>query len=332
MLGCAIYGTRVRQDILAWGGGLVEIKGPRDIGPQLMHQTVLEFAMSLDFKRIVFGDLAEFTEGNGHSFHLKYWSMTYDWERNNHILVMDTVARDEILYRPRGSKDRDVYDHIGFHAEHSEITTGRSHYEFLRSMCLGGAAEMTADREEELVSFIASYGLNLCLRAWITDAQSQRRGAGWNVFNKFYAVWPSVAMPIVAALVITPLRGAFERRYLTTMQLLLEHGYRLRDDEDFFSCFDRPTWNERLNDRPVKIRLEMLLMLANIALGSGAQSDTPPADSTAAGPAERRAVRILRQGVDPNIPDMTGRTLLDWTVSAAPWRVAIKAQARFQES
>jgi hypothetical protein len=69
---------RPRADLGTWGGRLVEIKRGR---PQLMHQTVLEFVMGLDYKRIVFGDhLAEFISDNGRSFHFKSLASRKNWK------------------------------------------------------------------------------------------------------------------------------------------------------------------------------------------------------------------------------------------------------------
>lgn len=55
---------RVRYDIHIWSGGLVEIK-PRGglLRLQMMHQTVVEFVMGLEFKRMVVGDLATILHG-----------------------------------------------------------------------------------------------------------------------------------------------------------------------------------------------------------------------------------------------------------------------------
>lgn len=50
------FTRQARIQIARWGGGLVETnqRGGDDY-PQLMHQTVLEFVMGLDFKKVVFG-------------------------------------------------------------------------------------------------------------------------------------------------------------------------------------------------------------------------------------------------------------------------------------
>lgn len=177
------YHVRINNDIYTWGGGLVEIQ--RDISkqsqplvtqyrPQLMHQTVLEFGMGLSFKRTVVGDLAAITDENGHSFHLKYWSATTDWARSNKSATIaslrswlerkagTTRARYETQNgSPREKFDEEVLSHLVYHAEKSEETTGKSHFDFLYnpSPIFRGDSY-----DSDFVFMVASCGLSLCLR------------------------------------------------------------------------------------------------------------------------------------------------------------------------
>jgi hypothetical protein len=68
------FSKRKADDILAWGGGLIEIYEDEDgyRCVQAIHQTVFEFVTSLPFKDIMLGFLAKETYENGHIFHSKY--------------------------------------------------------------------------------------------------------------------------------------------------------------------------------------------------------------------------------------------------------------------
>lgn len=322
--------TPVRRDILTWGGGLVEITPYTDDGtPQLMHQTILEFATGLDFKQIVLGSLAYVTEENGHSFHMKYWSTMLDWPRNNETAMVAALSRGKSIPTPRGIQrqldlrsryaNEEYQNVVGYHAQRSELTTGRSHYDFLSGLFFGrGENSLGSTVEEaEFVAFISSHGLNLCLRDWITRRQSWGPGTKPNVFAGFYRSWNDYfPSPIVSTLILAPPQAAFDQRYLLTMQLLLENGYRLQPREDFFASFDRPTWRERLSNMPVKMKPAVLLMLAASALRGTPRPSTSLTPFLLVRPAEQTAIRILRQGVDPNAADANGMTLLDWVVLA----------------
>ena len=146
--GTESYLERLNSDIYSWGGGLVEIKkhGPSKetkneivYRPQLMHQTVLEFAMRLSFKEVVVGDLTYIISENGHSFHLKYWCTKTQWAINNkHSTISmlnnrfsagSVIPVARALLGDLAKKDKEAVGYLNYHAKQSELTTGRSHFE-----------------------------------------------------------------------------------------------------------------------------------------------------------------------------------------------------------
>ena len=175
---------RAKGDIYSWGGGLVEIK--KYAIPQLMHQTVFEFATGLSFKKAVLGDLTCVISENGHSFHLKYWCTKTSWAKNNKRSTISMQnnrlwGRSEMpsaraLHGDLGEKDKKAMGYLYCHAKESELTTGRSHFEFLYGMPLLTDEHEDADTQPsssssqnydaEFVFLIASCGLSLCLRDW----------------------------------------------------------------------------------------------------------------------------------------------------------------------
>jgi len=114
----------IRDDIHTWSGGLVEIKVQNGIArPQLMHQTVLEFAMGLWFKGMVVGDLASILHENGHSFHAKYWIVSAALKGDGHNVVLVGMAQtnslrtwNRLVFTPNSNRE----DH-GSHCTHFQI-------------------------------------------------------------------------------------------------------------------------------------------------------------------------------------------------------------------
>ncbi|KAK0714484.1 hypothetical protein B0H67DRAFT_553198 [Lasiosphaeris hirsuta] len=165
-----------RIHIARWGGGLVEIKRRDHVDyPQLMHQTVLEFTMGLDFKRIVVGNLASFASENGHSFHVKYLGQKLAG-RGRPGLGMAEVVLEELdlgggkTAEPRDSDavsklERELLQHLAYHAEQAELTTGRSQLDYLHTLPIGG--------DGFLVFLAVSCGLTLCLRDWVARKPRQ---------------------------------------------------------------------------------------------------------------------------------------------------------------
>ncbi|EAQ88998.1 hypothetical protein CHGG_05617 [Chaetomium globosum CBS 148.51] len=313
---------QARKDIAAWGGGLVEIKRQDNIDrPQLMHQTVLEFTTNLTFKRIVVGDLACLVNENGHSFHLKYWSLSKRWARDNFMAIggmqnnHDRAPRHQAYH----SQDEEL-QHLAYHAEQSELTTGMSHFDYLYSIPFLDpyGLEESWNRDEVFVFLVASCGLTLCLRDWLARIAPD----GFTTMNKPLLT----SFPLLQALVFAPPWGVFFERYMTTIRLLLENGYPVNDEHNFLTLLYKETWRNRQHTYPKRISDSTLLKLATLALEAGASANlllglfgedsrfvcnawplhiVPPS----------LASEMIRHGANPNALDDANRTPLDWVVS-----------------
>ncbi|KAK0638959.1 hypothetical protein B0T16DRAFT_235197 [Cercophora newfieldiana] len=249
------------QDIQDWSGGLVEVKSQDGVlRPQLMHQTVLEFTMGLWFKKMVIGDLASILHENGHSFHVKYW-LTARALRHQNALIPAESSLDPLV--PLGfntrkrpgrpwvssrapsnrvlnydSKEKLELEIFAFHIEQSELTTGKSQYEFLRgvpyeklglfSKLYTGNYSWNAD--SCLLSFAASFNLTLCLRDW-------KEGHGEIWMGRHLESWP-----LLSSLVFFPPAGAYHARYLTTARLIFATGFSMTQDPLFFPRLVAEFW------------------------------------------------------------------------------------------
>ena len=314
---------QARKDIAAWGGGLVEIKRQDNIDrPQLMHQTVLEFTTGLTFKRIVVGDLACLVNENGHSFHLKYWSLSKKWARNNFMAIRGIrksyTPRHRALYFSDGQGEE--LQHLAYHAEQSELTTGMSHFDYLYSIPFLDPHELEEswNLDEVFVFLVASCGLTLCLRDWLARIAP----GGFTTMNKPLPT----RFPLLQALVFVPPWGVFFERYMTTIRLLLENGYPVNNEHNFLTSLYKETWPNRHHTYGEGFSDSTLLRLATLALESGANPNlllglfgedgrfacnarplhiVPPP----------LASEMLRHGADPNVLDDADQTPMDWVVS-----------------
>lgn len=336
---------QANNDVYTWGGGLVEIKrDSRDKNvyrPQLMHQTVLEFTMGLSFKNIVLGDLNSIITENGHSFHLKYWSTTTWWSQYNKLTAVSMV-QNWLQHKPQPlkarhlhasfpEKDREALEHLLYHAEQSELTTGRNHFDFLCSMPIpptrGNAIPPTGvnvglpNDEREFIFLIVSCGLSLCLQEWIARRPARELGRLLNAG----AHLTSTDFPLLSSLVFAPPWGVFHDRYLTTIRLLLENGYTPEKEQRFFSWLMTETWYGKLEGSPELISDASLHKLIRWALEFGAR----PSESISLNndfsnlKFHVRSIHIapppvaadlLRYGADPNEVDHDNCTALDWVV------------------
>ncbi|KAH6640664.1 hypothetical protein F5144DRAFT_105787 [Chaetomium tenue] len=326
------------NNIATWGGGLVETKMQEGISrPQLMHHTVLEFVSGLSFKRIVVGDLASFLTENGHSFHLKY--MTYARRKRGfavHQPENQPQPESQILGLsfPKDMDDAEEIRQLAYHAEQSELTTGRSHLRFLHSIPVEIMAAVFGvpchfwEKDCTFLCLVAGYGLSLCLRDWIAKNPSRLKSIALR----------SVHLPVLSSLTFSPPGGEFHERYLGTIRLLLENGYVVGKDPEFFPKILDELWNPP-NPGRAAAKSKLLTELAILVLEHGQDPDTPirveslPApqpepnyDSDDAYDAElghcwplhmappRVAAELILRGAAPNMKDSTGRTPLDWVL------------------
>ncbi|KAK7215375.1 hypothetical protein V2G26_003378 [Clonostachys chloroleuca] len=200
---------RVKNDINIWSGGLVEIVSGEDQDlPQLMHQTVAEFTMALAFKQIVLGGLSTFINENGHSFRVKYW-------------ISSTLV-DE-------SRRAELQQLVAHHAQLSEHTTGHSQIKFIQELpstpfykCLSQQIQYD-DPSATIVAFMASSGLALCLRDWVSEHQGDLSRLSRGYLNNFLLRNHFLSSPSVP----------FDNR-LPILRLLLENGFEIKRELFFF--------------------------------------------------------------------------------------------------
>jgi hypothetical protein len=294
---------RLKDDILTWSGGLVEVHGEY---PQFMHQTVLEFFATLSLKRKVLGDLAPFFTENGHSYHLKYW-------------IFEQVCGH--YPGSRGDHSHEI-SRLGYHAEQSELTTGNSHLEYidsvsdvtlLRLVRVKNALRATNAK----LSFMVSHGLTLGLNEWAKDNPSVLRTIDSRL----------AYCPVLQTLIFQPPNGIFHERYFTTACVLLENEMSLKQDRTFFATVLNNIWNPNTGPS-VQIPSTILHKLAALVLKYGQDPNirfilcdsnlectplhlAPPDICT----------ELIGRGAAVNAPDANGRTPLDW-VLALPCEVA----------
>ncbi|RYP29592.1 hypothetical protein DL767_006644 [Monosporascus sp. MG133] len=291
-----------RSDIYTWSGGLVEIR-LQDGRPrlQLMHQTVLEFVMGLWFKKMVVGDSAAILQENGHTFHLKYLIAA------RVLKIRESSRKTSAMQDPEErAEERKEAQRLAHHAEQSELTTGKSHLGFLLSAphdrlpLFGGyITGQPWSQEYNFVSFAASFGLTLCLRDWIESGKELR--------TKFFDLETPI-LPLLSSLIFYPVGGVFHGRYLIAARLLLENGFRIAKDPDFFPMVLKKLWVARsTNESPDLLQAAAIGTIGNDpgAPESGAPLSSPPRmRATPNIPASALSLLTnlaLDHGQDPNV-------------------------------
>lgn len=319
-------GEQARKDIAAWSGGLVEVKRDHDADYlELMHQTVLEFATSLECKRIVLGDLASFIYENGHSFYLKYLILCQAWEPIDFWDLVETRKKQYRIGRRNGVAGvnlvSEVVKHIAHHAEASELTTGMSHFDFIYDVCsnisYNGGTKLSWSKDDVFLSVAASCGLTLCLRDWLGRPASSEPGVEA----------PEQGLPLLQALVFRPSTTPFAERHLTTIRLILEKGYLVNQEPEFLAWLYREDWESRSHHRDRVIPDSTLFELTKLVLEHGADPNFEIISLFSSGgmiisPARplhiappRLASELIRHGANSD-PSSNGRgTALDWVVN-----------------
>ncbi|KAK4444026.1 hypothetical protein QBC34DRAFT_416019 [Podospora aff. communis PSN243] len=322
---------RARIDLATWGGGLVEIKRDR---PQLMHQTVLEFVMGLDFKKVVLGDhLADFVSENGHLFHVRYWASRKNWENlswsfvRRHLSVKTYGSKHLYFDVDKGIHGFGEFQHLAYHSERAEATTGRSQFDFFDSLSILQQKAASVDSWAKTFLFaIVSCGLTLGTRDWIAknpgDLERLTHGSSENDEAEF---------PLFSSTFFAPILPGFHTGYLKIFPLLLDNGFQIGADRYFFPLVCAALWDSEFRKGSRVIDQSTLLEAATLALQHGqdanaevhleifdGRNDNLGAKFVKAGglhvclPA--LAERIIQHGGNPNKVDELGLTALDWVL------------------
>ncbi|KAK3290170.1 uncharacterized protein B0H64DRAFT_368987 [Chaetomium fimeti] len=338
---------KIWDEISTWGGGLVEIKQHGLAGrAQLMHQTVFEFVASIPFKRIVLGDSAVIIDENGHSFHLKYWSLQECWAKKNVEAVNGLFEELVSFAPPRGRyqffaftyRSQETLERLAYHAQQSEATTGSSHFDFLYSIPFIDQAPIffegrSWNRDNVFISLVASCGLALCLKDWI--AKNPPKALGRLVSASSGTPWD---FPTIGALVLAPLQTNFNDGLLVTLRLLLENGYDASMEPRLVSLLCEQLWRNSLlssqsaTEQEYRIPDSALLTIIVLALQHGWSPDAPAnlygrdtllqcrARALHVAP-PALAEELIHNGADPNLCDSEGFTPLDWAL-VVPYHVS----------
>ncbi|KAG7116091.1 hypothetical protein HYQ44_007244 [Verticillium longisporum] len=319
----AVYGDRVsdestrqkiRNDIASWGGGLVEIKTRAGLDwPQLLHQTVLEFTKSLEFKKLVLSHLAGLVHENGHSFHFKYLLLS-------NCLAMDSASHGSREHGiPLVPEDRRTKQLLAHHATWSEMNSGKSQIRLISSIRAAHLVSLPAvtntlrDSCSGVLNFAVSYGLPLCLRDWFQKYPGELGRLSVQ----------DIQLPLVSSIMFQPACGHFRSSHLLMVQDLFRHGFDLQRDVYFY-----PNLLERLravrggpsDKSPEGISTRSMMTLAALALAHGQDANALSSFFTL-GISQCRplhmatravATQLLAYGADPNLRDSKDRTPLDW--------------------
>ncbi|CRK16662.1 hypothetical protein BN1708_002918 [Verticillium longisporum] len=342
----AVYGDRVsdestrqkiRNDIASWGGGLVEIKTRAGLDwPQLLHQTVLEFTKSLEFKKLVLSHLAGLVHENGHSFHFKYLLLS-------NCLAMDSASHGSREHGiPLVPEDRRTKQLLAHHATWSEMNSGKSQIRLISSIRAAHLVSLPAvtntlrDSCSGVLNFAVSYGLPLCLRDWFQKYPGELGRLSVQ----------DIQLPLVSSIMFQPACGHFRSSHLLMVQDLFRHGFDLQRDVYFY-----PNLLERLravrggpsDKSPEGISTRSMMTLAALALAHGQDANALSSFFTL-GISQCRplhmatravATQLLAYGADPNLRDSKDRTPLDWAVHAPDellyrYKPPLGSDARFE--
>lgn len=329
---------QVRTDLATWGGGLVEIKRDR---PELMHQTVLEFVMGLDFKKIVLGDLADFVSENGHSFHAKYWALRNNWENLSWSCVKRELAiitnTTEYLYTVADSGVRGIEEikHLTYHCERAEATTGSSQFDYFNSLSSLQSGSSSKDSGIKAFLFsIVTCGLTLGTREWIArnPRELQRLTSGQSILN----------FPLLSSTFFVPTLPGFYAGHINIFRLLLEAGFQISADRYFFPLLCAALWGSEYRQGPGSIDQAALLEATALVLQHEQDPNTNFQLESYRGfhntigkqfleasalhiclPA--LAEQVLRHKGNPNCTDQHGRTALDWLLDFPSYMTKPKA-------
>jgi len=231
---------------------------------------------------------------------------------------------DAVLAYPTGEElDLQIF---AFHAEKSELTTGKSQYDFflgvpyalldIFSDTLTKSSSFSSEPWLGLVSFAASFNLTLLLRDW-----KERRSS--TPLQQQIDTWP-----LLSSLVFCPPLGETRSRCLITARLLLESGFKMTLDPLFFPRVLKELWLSRLlPDSGVegsvkRIPASDLLNLAMLVLEHKQSPDTKVhmQRSKDGGffcrPLQlalpQLAGELIKRGADPTLGDSQGLRPIDW--------------------
>ncbi|KAL7920620.1 hypothetical protein ACQKWADRAFT_298002 [Trichoderma austrokoningii] len=315
------------NDISAWGGGLVEIQERGYI--QLMHQTVLEFTMSLLFKRIVMGDAAAILNENGHSFYFKYWLATAGLGRLKAMNDAEMRIAMKRINEPHFvSEDENDRKLAAYHAEESESTTGISQLDYINSVPIPDLRPLLhicppeCDDNTVFLAFASSFGLKLCISDWNDRNPGELQRISLQCEQ----------LPLLIPLAFEPVSGDLDERHRTVASLLFlqKHGYSIAQDTQLFFRLLEKFWRTGIHldvqgrfKTNINIQAALMLILEELAtllLDHGQdpnifitlENKTKCTPLHVAPPS--LAAELIRYGADVNIPDSDKRTPLDWVL------------------
>ncbi|PHH91864.1 hypothetical protein CDD83_9958 [Cordyceps sp. RAO-2017] len=312
------YMAEAKRQVLRWGGGLVSLV-PHDrdnygLSAQLIHQTVYDFVVRLDFRdRLLSKALRTVTE-NGHSFHFKSF------------LVHGAT-------RPEKANWSDCDDSL-IHGAEAEKTTGQRWGRFLNSFpprlikALG--EDLATEHEDNGISLgrpvemSSPFGLAVYfgLRLYLQDQIEQK--PKW--FES--AKCSDKLLTLIAFHIVVSYGYPSMETLLEMAELILSHGYEVSSEPLLFPYLQLNGRFWKILVEPIEVEISQALdRLCLLLLQHGQPANkTVRLEAWSGKPihfaSTLTAIWLLDHGVDVNALDCSGRTPLDCALLYGDARLA----------
>ncbi|PNP46475.1 hypothetical protein THARTR1_10797 [Trichoderma harzianum] len=264
--------------------------------------------MDLSFKSTVLGDVAGILNENGHSFYFKYWVTKISLRRV--IKASDAELWIAAAESPQLS-DEELEERklAAYHAEKSESTTGISHLGFIKTVPISDLQRL------------------LCLWFLTYDYGTIALHPG-----ELKRIFDQPEQPqLLKSIAFGQASGVLHEGQLAIARLLLENGYSMAKDTDFFFSLLEKIWKVETrvgNESDAQaVIVPAMQKLAALVLEYG-QSPNIMAAFSCVHPHECTPLHIVPPGLaaelirckaEVNSKDFEGKSPLDWVLQPPTW-------------